>query len=133
MMEYKGYTGEAEVCVEDGILFGRVTNIRDVVTFQSETIGGLEREFQISVDEYLRACRELGQEPNRPFDGVLDLRVPQKLQERIVRTAESDGKTVSDWVRDRLDEAALPLHVFDRPLAISAAVGDEEEAMAASA
>ena len=65
-MEYKGYTARYEVDDEDGVLHGRVDGIRDVVTFESETLEGLEREFRISVDVYLEFCADGGREPNRP-------------------------------------------------------------------
>lgn len=65
-MNYKGYTAMFEVDDEDGVLHGRVANIDDIVTFESETLDGLEREFQISVDVYLDWCAESGIEPKRP-------------------------------------------------------------------
>ncbi len=65
-MEYKGYAARYEVDDEDGVVHGRVAGIRDVVTFESETLEGLEREFRISVDVYLEWCAERGVAPNRP-------------------------------------------------------------------
>jgi len=65
-MRYKGYTAIFEADEEDGVLHGRVADIRDVVTFESETLEGLEREFRTSVDVYLDWCAERGKEPNRP-------------------------------------------------------------------
>lgn len=65
-VEYKGYTAWYEVDDEDGVWHGHVDGIDDVVTFESETFEGLEREFQISVDDYLEFCTELGCEPDRP-------------------------------------------------------------------
>ncbi len=38
MMNYKGYTASTEVNVEAGILFGRVLDINDVVTFKGKTV-----------------------------------------------------------------------------------------------
>ena len=38
MMNYKGYTASIEVDVEAGILFGRVLDINDVVTFKGKTV-----------------------------------------------------------------------------------------------
>ena len=38
MLNYKGYTASIEVDVEAGILFGRVLDINDVVTFKAKTI-----------------------------------------------------------------------------------------------
>ncbi|NER37239.1 MAG: type II toxin-antitoxin system HicB family antitoxin [Oscillatoria sp. SIO1A7] len=67
MFVYKDYTGQVEVDVEAEMLFGRVLNINDVVTFQGKTVAEARQEFQNSVDDYLEFCEELGREPDRPF------------------------------------------------------------------
>jgi predicted HicB family RNase H-like nuclease len=74
MMTYKGYTASVEVDVEAGILFGRVLDIKDVVTFKAKTVEDVVREFQNSVDDYLAFCDELGEEPDKPFSGKLPFR-----------------------------------------------------------
>lgn len=61
-MTYKGYTASVEVDLEAGILFGRVLDIKDVVTFKAKNINEAYEEFQTSVDEYLAFCEELGEE-----------------------------------------------------------------------
>lgn len=71
MFVYKDYAGQVEVDVEAEILFGRVLDINDVVTFKGKTVAEARQEFQNSVDDYLEFCQELGREPNRSFSGDL--------------------------------------------------------------
>ncbi|WP_293196785.1 MULTISPECIES: type II toxin-antitoxin system HicB family antitoxin [unclassified Microcoleus] len=68
MMTYKGYSANIEVDLEAEILFGRVLDINDIVTFQAQTIEEARQEFQNSIDDYLEFCKELGQEPDRPYN-----------------------------------------------------------------
>jgi predicted HicB family RNase H-like nuclease len=68
-MKYKGYTARYEFDEEEGVLHGHIDGIRDVVSFVSETLEGLEREFHTSVDVYLEDCAEDGCEPDRPNMG----------------------------------------------------------------
>lgn len=65
-MNYKGYTAHVEVDETDGTFYGRADGIRDLVTFVADNLGDLEREFRISIDEYLAFCAEQGVEPERP-------------------------------------------------------------------
>ena len=65
-MNYKGYTAHVEVDDEDGVLHGWVDGIEDVVTFEAESLQDLEREFRISVDEYLAFCARDEVEPEKP-------------------------------------------------------------------
>jgi predicted HicB family RNase H-like nuclease len=52
------------------MLVGRVEQIRDAVTFQMESVAGLEKEFRISVDEYLAFCQERGSLPEKPLNAT---------------------------------------------------------------
>ena len=71
MMTYKGYSANLEVDVEAGIIFGRVLDINDVVTFKGKTVEEARQEFHKSVDDYLAFCEDLGEEPDKPFSGKL--------------------------------------------------------------
>ena len=66
MMTYKGYTGSIEVDTEAEILFGRVFGLRDVITFQGETVAEARKAFQDSVDDYLAFCAERGEAAEKP-------------------------------------------------------------------
>jgi hypothetical protein len=68
-MEYKGYTAEISFDEKAEMLHGRVRHIRDVVTFEADSVEGLRREFRKSVDDYLEFCADLGLEPERAFSG----------------------------------------------------------------
>ena len=65
-LTYKGYTGEAELDGEAGILHGEVIGIRDIVTFQGASVDEAEKAFRDSVDDYLAFCRQRGERPNKP-------------------------------------------------------------------
>ena len=66
MMTYKSYTASIELDVEAGILFGRVLDINDVVTFKGKTVEQAHKEFQNSVDDYLAFCGQLGEKADKP-------------------------------------------------------------------
>ena len=65
-MRYKGYTGVYEVDPDEGVLHGHIDGIEDIITFVADNLEDLEREFRISVDDYLEWCAEDGVEPNCP-------------------------------------------------------------------
>ena len=70
MIEYKGYAGMAEYDEEAKIFHGQVINIRDVITFEGESLSDAEKAFRESVDDYLAWCREDGKEPDKPHSGA---------------------------------------------------------------
>lgn len=78
-LKYKGYLGTVEPDFENNILHGKLAFIRDLVTFEAETLADLEREFKTSVDLYLQSCVEDGKEPDAPFKGVFNVRLDPEL------------------------------------------------------
>lgn len=65
-MTYRGFTARVERDAKADLYHGEVADIDDVVTFQAESDGALEREFHAAVDDYLAFCAENGIEPHGP-------------------------------------------------------------------
>ena len=65
--DYKGYSADIEIDFEDHILHGRIDGIRDLVTFESETVEGIVREFHSAVEAYLELCARHGKVPDMPM------------------------------------------------------------------
>lgn len=106
MMIYKGYTGHVEFDAEAGLFHGEVLDTRDVITFQGTSVEELNQAFQDSVDDYLEFCEKRGEEPDKPFSGRLMLRVPPTLHRRVYAQAKREGKSLNQWVVDKLKEAS---------------------------
>ena len=65
-MTYKGYSARPEYSAEDGVFFGRLLGINDLVNFESENVEGVEEEIHKAVDDYLAFCSEIGKQPQTP-------------------------------------------------------------------
>lgn len=103
MMEYKGYLAHVTFDDEFNIFHGEVTNIRDVITFQGQSVEELRQAFQDSVDDYWEFCNERGEEPERPFSGKLTLRFSPEQYRKLILAAEKGGKTVDLWAAEVLE------------------------------
>jgi predicted HicB family RNase H-like nuclease len=106
MMTYKGYTANLEVDVEVGIIFGRILDINDVVTFKGKTVEEARQEFYKSVDDYLAFCEDLGEEPDKPFSGKLPFRTTPEHHRKIFIAASKAGKSINAWMDEVLSVAA---------------------------
>lgn len=105
-MEYKGYAGTVQFDDEAEIFHGEVINMREVVTFQADTVEGLKREFQLSVDDYLDFCKERGEEPDKPFSGKLTLRLDPELHRQVYIQSKRDNKSLNNWIIEALGREA---------------------------
>ncbi len=103
---YNGYFANVEFDAEDHIFVGRIIGIRDVIGFHGECVTELESAFHEAVDNYLAACKELGQQPNKPYSGNLMLRVPAETHAAVASAAEASGKSINQWAARVLDKAS---------------------------
>jgi predicted HicB family RNase H-like nuclease len=102
MMEYKGYFGFVEFDEDAQILHGEVINIKDVITFQADSVHDLKSAFQDSIDDYLEFCNKRGEEPDKPFSGKLMLRVTPEQHRLISTAARKSGTSLNAWVAERI-------------------------------
>ncbi|MCD7897400.1 MAG: type II toxin-antitoxin system HicB family antitoxin [Planctomycetaceae bacterium] len=70
VMTYRGYTATVEYDDADGILFGRVMGIRDIIDFEGDSVVDLEEDFHVAIDSYIQACEEIGKTPETPSLGM---------------------------------------------------------------
>ena len=106
MMEYKGYFAKVEFDDEANIFHGEVINLRDVITFEGETVDELRTAFVDSVDDYLEFCKGRGEEPEKPYSGKFLVRVEPELHKTLVVQARKNGKSLNTWVHDALHKIA---------------------------
>ncbi len=107
ILKYNGYVGSVEVSIEDNCLHGKLLFIKDVVTYEAQSPGDLEKEFQAAIADYVETCKELGIEPRKPCSGTFNVRIGPVMHEQAVVAATMDGLYLNDFVTtaisDKLD------------------------------
>jgi predicted HicB family RNase H-like nuclease len=107
MMEYKGYLGTVEYDEKAKIFHGDVINTRDVITFQGTTVEGIEAAFKESIEDYLKWCKEEGEEPEKPYSGKFNLRLSPELHRKIAMEAKKLKLSINSFVEKAItDEIA---------------------------
>lgn len=103
MLKYKGYVGVVQFDDDAMIFHGEVIGLRDVITFRGTTPTELKKEFRISIDGYLDWCKELGQEPDKPFSGEFHLRMTPDLHAKLALKAKSHGVSLNNYINEALE------------------------------
>jgi predicted HicB family RNase H-like nuclease len=102
MIEYKGYSAKVEFDDDADIFHGEIIDLRDVITFEGETVEELKQAFKDSVEDYLEFCAERGEDPEKPFSGKFVVRVEPELHKIMTIEARKEGKSLNSWVNDAL-------------------------------
>ena len=105
ILEYKGYYTKIEYCAEDNTLYGKIEGIHDLVNFECENLYDVENEFHNAVDDYLAFCSDLGQEPDKPYKGVFNVRISPELHRQAAMEADKRGQTLNAFVANAIKEA----------------------------
>lgn len=140
-MQYKGYLGSAEVSVEDGVVFGKILYIRDLVTYESSSPAELKYAFESAVDDYLADCISEGREPDRPFKGQFNVRIEPRLHRELAIAASHSDCSLNDYVgkvlschnhvdingnlRPSTTEVTVVLQDYDKPILYASVVGNK--------
>jgi predicted HicB family RNase H-like nuclease len=106
-MKYKGYTGVIELDEDSEALFGRVIGLRDVITFQADSVPEVIQAFHDSVDVYLEFCAARGERPEKPYSGQFVLRVDPQLHRAMAHTAEVRGTSLNALIEGTLERVFL--------------------------
>ena len=104
ILEYKGYHTRIEFDTDTQTLRGKIEGIADFVNFESDSTGGVIKEFHDAVDDYLDFCREVGKEPEREYKGVFNVRIPPELHKNIVIRAFQDGESLNATVEHAIEK-----------------------------
>jgi predicted HicB family RNase H-like nuclease len=63
VLQYKNFSADVRFSAEDGVFYGKVIVIGEVVSFEGCTMSELKKSFHEAVDDYLDACSRLGKHP----------------------------------------------------------------------
>lgn len=102
-MKYKGYIGEVKYDDEGKIFHGEVVGIKDVITFQGESVRELEQSFKDSVNDYLAFCKERGESPDKPYSGRFNIRISPELHAKLDIAARLHSESLNSFVTHALE------------------------------
>lgn len=57
-MEYKGYLGSVEFSEEEAVFFGKIMNIRSLISYEGKNVMELSEQLREAVDEYSSICEQ---------------------------------------------------------------------------
>lgn len=103
-MTYKGYLGSVAFSEKDNVFFGKIEGINGLVNFEGESVKELTDAFHEAVDDYLAYCEDEGIEPDKRYNGVLNIRLTPAVHRQIAVLARQAGMTLNSYIKNALEE-----------------------------
>jgi predicted HicB family RNase H-like nuclease len=99
-MTYKGYSAKVEYSDKDQCLTGRISDIRELMTFRGDSVTEIRQAFEKAVDAYLDRCAERNEEPEKPTAGRTVVRMKPALHSILALVAGQEKKNVNEWLAE---------------------------------
>jgi predicted HicB family RNase H-like nuclease len=104
VLQYKGYTGSVEFSAHDDVFFGKIFGIRDLVTFEGDTVVKLKKAFKEQVDDYLKTCKALGKEADKEYKGSFNVRLKPKIHRLAAIRSATQQISLNQFVERVLEK-----------------------------
>ncbi|WP_321393485.1 type II toxin-antitoxin system HicB family antitoxin [uncultured Desulfuromusa sp.] len=104
VLKHKGFLGSINISIEDGIVFGKLLFINDLILYQAETVPALKDEFEAAVDDYIETCKQLNREPQKPCSGTFNVRIGSELHQKVAEYAVENDIKVNEVVKQSITQ-----------------------------
>ena len=104
IMRYKEYYATINYEEETSTFYGKIEDIDDLVSFESDNVKGFKAEFENAVEEYLEFCKENGKQPDKPYKGSFNVRVGSELHKKAVMMARISNMSLNQFVENAIKE-----------------------------
>lgn len=104
VLTYKNFIGSVHFSAEDKVFYGKLEGISDLIMFEGQSVAELIKAFHEAVNDYLELCKEAGKEPERPFKGSFNVRIPSDLHRKAVKKATMMGISLNQFVQKALED-----------------------------
>lgn len=98
-LEHKGYVGSVEFNADDKVFFGKILGIKDLVTFEGESVTELENCFQEMIEDYLTTCKKLKKEPEKTYKGSFNIRISSDMHKKAAIIASKKNISLNNFVK----------------------------------
>ncbi|UQB42879.1 type II toxin-antitoxin system HicB family antitoxin [Thiomicrospira microaerophila] len=104
LLEIDGVKAFIEFDPDIELFRGEFIGLNGSADFYAEDIAGLKKEGKVSLDVFYAMCSEKGIEPKKHYSGRFNVRIPSQLHEKIVMHAQSEHKSLNQWIEDTLKQ-----------------------------
>ncbi len=102
-LKHKDYLGSVDFSAEDGVLYGKIIGVNDLVTYEGTSVEELKTAFIDSVEDYLATCKDIGKEPNKFFKGFFNVRTSNETHRELAIIAEKKNMKLNELVNKAFD------------------------------
>ena len=121
-LKHKNYLGSVEFDIGNGILFGKILFINDIVTYEGLNIPDLTSQFKEAIVDYLATCKALNREPQKAHSGSLNIRIGEEIHKDAALIAFKQGKNLNEFIKDAISEKISSYQIDTEPSQVNVTI-----------
>lgn len=106
-LKYGEYIALIEFSAEDEVFYGKVQGIKDLVSFEGESVRQLKKAFKEAVDDYLELCRQKKKDPDKTYKGSFNIRLSAELHRKAAYSASRRHLSLNEFVGKAISYAVV--------------------------
>lgn len=83
----------------------------NVISYEGKTVAEIKADFEAGIDLYLESCAERGLKPQKPYTGLLNIRIPSEIHSQLALKSQTTGRSINAIIRDALENQLNLSHV----------------------
>lgn len=104
ILHYKGYSGTVQYSFNDNMLFGKVLDVKNLISYEGQSVDELREDFEAAVDDYLAMCEENGVEPEKTSKESVRLHFKPAVYIKACVIAESKNISLNKFIESIIEE-----------------------------
>ena len=100
---HKGFIGSVHFSARDGVFYGKIEGISDLITFEGKSVKELVSAFHEAVDDYMSLCQEAGKEPLKSCKGSFNVRISSDLHSKALKKATVLGVSLNQLIQKAIE------------------------------
>ena len=107
LLQYKDFFGSVHFSADDGVFFGKIEGINDLITFEGITVDEIRDAFQEAVEDYIDICKQTGKPVQKSYKGSFNVRIAPELHKKAVQKSLILGISLNKLVQRALEKEIL--------------------------
>lgn len=107
ILQYKDFIGSVHFSADDGVFFGKIEGINDLVTFEGTTVEEIKNAFQEAVEDYIDICKQTGKSLQKSYKGSFNIRIAPELHKKAVQKSVIRGISLNKLVQQAIEKEVL--------------------------
>lgn len=103
-LHYRDFIGSVHFSEEDGVFYGKIEGINDLVSFEGQTVEEIRQSFREAVDDYADLCERHGKPTHKSYKGSFNVRVSPELHRLAAQKANQKGVSLNQLVQEAIEK-----------------------------